>query len=140
MILWRPFELIKAMLVRRWAKDITNVHFDFVESTAAAENICGLGGQKNQPMSKCWNEIFNQTHQLAKPITAGQNLSIEYKESLFFGYFAPLEHWCEQNLVGEYALWSDPDRVYLLLLHEHDIVHWALRWGFELPHARDFKS
>lgn len=139
---WFPFkiigsELIKPILIRLWARKLANrIHATTYKQERKNEpkNICGSGGQYNQPMIRSWNSIYDDEHSLQKVDWSKKELTLAAKESLFFGYFGPLEAWCEKYLTGDFALWSDDKNVYLLIHHEYDQTYFALKWGGKLPH------
>ena len=104
---------------------------------AARGNLCGLGGQQ-AALSRRWTSIHNETHTVQ--VVEEQVLSRQTVEWLFFAYFAPLEYWCEQNLQGDYYLWSDDYQVNLILLDTDDTVVWQLIWGNCLPCVSDLEE
>ena len=121
----------------RWARQITNKAYNTTYKIARSDsvhNVCGLGGQYNQPLIKSWNSVYDDTHSLQKIDWSKQELILSGKEQLFFGYVGPLESWCEKYLTGDFALWTDDQNVYLLLINEYDRTYVGLKWGGKLPH------
>jgi len=96
-------------------------------------NLCGAGGQSFGPMTNTWQEIFDQwpDHSLRLQLTAKNGRAIQ--EALFFGYFGPLEAWCERNLSHGFYLWSDDKSVSLIIPYEQDRIMWMLVWNDRLP-------
>jgi hypothetical protein len=96
-------------------------------------NLCGSGGQSFRPMTKTWQELFDEwpDRSLRMGATGKNNKAIV--EAMFFGYFAPLEHWCERNLSHGFYLWSDNIIVSLIIPSEQDRIMWMLVWNDRLP-------
>ena len=96
-------------------------------------NLCGAGGQAFRPMTKTWQEIFDQwpDHSLRLQANSKNNRAIH--EALFFGYFGPLEAWCDHNLSHGFYLWSDDKGVSLIIPSEQDRIMWMLVWNDRLP-------
>lgn len=140
LLTWRG--LIEPLLVKHLTKKIVDHQFRIVptvdlgpESSNNAVNLCGLGGQ-TKPLTKSWNVIYDEYENTAINWTL-HSQTLGSKERLFFCYFAPLEHWCEQHLSHNFALWHDQSQVYLFLFHEADQLYFNLRWNGDLPKARD---
>jgi hypothetical protein len=108
----------------------------------AGRNRCGSGGQTFQPLTKTWADVFlewpgdSSVRQMSQQQLNKQARAVT--EELFFGYFGPLESWCERNFAGEFYLWSDDIDLYLLIMEANDRTLWQLTWGNALPHAQDF--
>lgn len=125
-------KFIKKILVKKWAREIAS---EFTPQPESKGNICGLGGQGYQPFSRSWDSIYQEAPlMIRKAIDPNTNLTM--RECLFFGYFGPLEYWCETYLQGQYYLWSDLYGINLILTEERDKVFWELKWGPKLPPAR----
>ena len=96
-------------------------------------NLCGAGGQSFGPMTKTWKEIFEEWPDHSLRIQATTKNSRAITETLFFGYFGPLEAWCERNLSHGFYLWSDNITVSLIIPSEQDRIMWMLVWNDRLP-------
>jgi len=103
-------------------------------------NLCGAGGHAFRPMTKTWQEIFDEwpDHSLRIRATGKNNRAIT--EVLFFGYFAPLEHWCAHNLSHGFYLWSDHLGISLIIPSEQDRIMWMLTWNDMLPTPEDLDA
>ena len=62
------------------------------------------------------------------------------REELFFEYFGPLEHWCDQNCQGPYYLWSDHHGIYRVFTNSVDDMLWNLTFDSEMPTIRDIEQ
>ena len=96
-------------------------------------NLCGSGGHTFRPMTKTWQEIFEEWPDHSLRIRATTKNSRAITETLFFGYFGPLEAWCERNLSHGFYLWSDNITVSLIIPSEQDRIMWMLVWNDRLP-------
>ena len=103
-------------------------------------NLCGSGGHTFRPMTKTWQEIFDQwpDHSLRTRVRKDNQRAII--EELFFGYFGPLESWCERNLSHAFYLWTDDRGVALIIPDEEDRLLWKLTWDDGLPSPTDVDS
>lgn len=100
---------------------------------SSSQNLCGAGGQSFRPMTKTWQEIFDQWPDHSLRLRATNKNSRAIHEALFFGYFGPLEAWCERNLSHGFYLWSDDITVSLIIPYEQDRIMWMLMWNDSLP-------
>ena len=100
-------------------------------------NLCGSGGQAFRPMTRKWQEIFDQWPDHSLRIQATKQ---DIYEALFFGYFGPLEAWCDRNLSHGFYLWSDDIGISLIIPHEQDRIMWMLTWNDGLPSPTDVDS
>ena len=107
---------------------------------SSSQNLCGAGGQSFRPMTKKWQEIFDQWPDHSLRIQATSKNSRAIYEALFFGYFGPLEAWCERNLSHEFYLWSDDVGISLIIPQEQDRIMWMLTWNDGLPSPTDVDS
>ena len=48
-----------------------------------------------------------------------------------------MEHWLEENCVGNYYFWSDDHKVFLWLNDEQDKVFYYMRFGDKLPSLKE---
>jgi len=96
-------------------------------------NLCGAGGQAFRPMTKTWQELFDEWPDRSLRIQANGKNNKAIVEAMFFGYFAPLEHWCAHNLSHGFYLWSDHLSISLIIPSEQDRIMWMLVWNDRLP-------
>jgi len=132
---------IKPILLRRWARQLTNEkHHTTSEiiKESNPKNLCGIGGHGVRPFYRSWNDLYNDTHSTNPIDPTKYELKRKVKETLFFGYFGPLEAWCERQFTGDFALWSDEKGVYLMVFHDYDQTYFALKWGGTLPNFTAF--
>mgnify|MGYP006288440559 CR=1 FL=1 len=136
-------KLIKKILVKRWAKEITREisnQPEFNTQTAISEfedckNIAGVGGQQFRPYFIRWNTILFQSKRYSQLSTIVDSVAL--KEELFFEYFGPLEHWCDENCQGQYYLWSDEHGIYRLFTNSVDDMLWNLTFEDQMPTMRE---
>jgi len=138
-LLWE--NLVKPALLKHLAKDLAVELMPMVnrpKDQNVVTNICGLGGQSQIPFKIKWTALYDSVH---GPVDwSVHRLKPHVVAELFFSYFAPLEHWCEHNLSGDFALWSDHTSVYLLLTHEHDHLYFRLRFNSQMPDQKMLDS
>jgi len=96
-------------------------------------NLCGAGGQNHPPMTKTWQELFDDWPDRSMRIVANKDNIRAIKEVMFFGYFAPLESWCERNFSSAFYLWSDETAIKLIIPDANDRMLWMLTWNQGLP-------
>ena len=100
---------------------------------SASGNLCGAGGQYHPPMTKTWQELFDDWPDRSMRIVANKDNIRAIKEVMFFGYFAPLESWCERNFSSDFYLWSDETAIKLIVPDTNDRMLWMLTWNQGLP-------
>ena len=96
-------------------------------------NMAGLGGMKFRPRFVMWQTLFEQSAELR----GWGNRPNVVRETLFFGYFAPLEAWCDHNCHGPYYLWADDVGIYLQLSDPMDDMLFKLVYGGGMPDLSD---
>ena len=126
----------KSILIRRWKKEIIASYIKNKDTKKRddCKNLAGLGGQGFRPRFISWQTILKQSKIRLSSYAGVRGMGdIAIREVLFFGYFGPLEAWCESNCQGGYFLWSDDSGVYLILMDEMDEVTWKLTWDGSMP-------
>ena len=96
-------------------------------------NMAGLGGMGFRPRFVAWQTLFEQSSELR----GWGNHPYVVRETLFFGYFAPLEAWCDHNCQGPYYLWSDKVGIYLQLSDPMDDMLFKLTYGLDMPNLSE---
>jgi len=146
-VVWFPFYiigvgLIKPILIRYWARELTKKIYNIEHKKNCkneVKNICGIGGQLT-PIFRSWVDIYNDNHTINPLDSSKYVLKPAAIEQIFFGYFGPLEAWCEQNFTGDFALWTDQKGIYLLLVHDYDRTYFSLKWGKNLPNFNSLED
>jgi hypothetical protein len=98
-------------------------------------NICGPRNGR-APLQIDWTAVYDSAYSGSTTTIVNwrqSTLSTSALDKLFFEYFGPLEHWCEHNLSGNFALWFDRKSIYLLLIHEHDHLYFKLMFNGQMP-------
>jgi hypothetical protein len=141
---WALWQWKLRYMLRRWlARQLVGQlwqragHAQGPVGTYGAQNLCGSGGQTFRPMTRTWQEIFDEWPDNVLRIQANNKNQLAIREALFFGYFGPLESWCERNLSQPFYLWSDDHAVSIIIPGEQDRILWMLTWNDGLPTPRE---
>jgi hypothetical protein len=107
-------------------------------------NLCGAGASEWMPMSKTWQSLYDEwpdDSEIKKmSSTEIKKKILVVKETMFFGYFGPLEAWLESKCQGNFYLWHDADRIYLILTDSRDMLYYNLKWDNRLPTVKEIEK
>lgn len=137
------FSIFKRVLIKYLAREIAQELKKHFNSTAEnkTKNLAGVGGQKIRANFISWGEIISQhpdRSNLQRWYNHGETSVV--KEQLFFEYFGPIEHWCDENCTSEYYLWTDRLGVYKAFTSEVDRVLWNLTFQDKMPTLKEVEQ
>jgi len=138
--LLRIFDLMFGrFFIRRYAKHIYKLgHNKDLPKYApgACKNLAGLGGQEFSTRFVSWQALFDQSK--SAELRRWANHPRVVRETLFFEYFGPLEHWCDTNCHSGYYLFSDVNGIHLRFTDAMDETIFRLRFDGHMPRLDDF--
>lgn len=124
---------IKRKLIKRWSKEIA-VELANASPTPVlncGKNRAGLGGQNFTPHYILLSSLAEQSRD--PEIKFWRNDSIVVKETLFYEYFGPFEHWCDTYCQSDYYLWCDKVSINRVFTDPRDEMYYRLIFSGSMP-------
>lgn len=139
----RTFNIFCRYVARRYPDTVLSRTNNPRLPSTNSMNLCGEGASEWTPMSKTWQSIFDEwppDSEIKKMSSSDIKKKIlVVKETMFFGYFGLLEAWLESKCQGNFYLWHDEDRIYLILTDSRDMLYYNLKWDNRLPTVQEIK-
>ena len=101
------FKIIKQKLIKLLAREIIHEINSYTPTPkdTSCKNLAGVGGQQFNTHIILFHDLVNQSRD--PEVRNWRHDTLAIRETIFYEYFAPFEHWCDNNCQGGYYLWAD---------------------------------